>query len=113
MASPTSRSLEYLRDRGWIARVVEKWIPFRKIRVDCLGGDILAIHPATKRTMLIQATSDSNHTSRVKKSVANEEVKHWLQCDNEFEIWSWKKGRKEPRREKLRLDDLQEVESGV
>lgn len=111
MGSPTSRSLEYLRERGWVAHVVEKWIPFRKIRQDCFGGDILTIHPAARRTMLIQATSASNHSSRVEKSKANEKVQFWLTCGNEFEVWSWKKGKKEPRREKIQLHDLHEVES--
>jgi hypothetical protein len=93
--------------------VVEKWIPFRKIRVDCFGGDVLAIHPASKRTLLVQATSDTNHSSRVTKSRENEEVRYWLTAGNEFEIWSWKKGKKEPRREKLKLADLQGARSGV
>jgi len=109
VSSPTARSLEYLRDRGWIARVVEKWIPFRKIRLDCFGGDVLAIHPASKRTMLIQATSDSNHSSRKLKSMKNDEVRYWLTTGNEFEVWSWKKGKKEPRREKLELSGLQDA----
>lgn len=107
MSSPTARSLEYLRERGWVAHVVEKRNPFTKKLKDCFGGDILCVHPASKQTMLIQATSDSNHGSRMKKSLANDEVRLWLSCDNEFEVWSWKKGKKEPRREKLELRDFE------
>ena len=106
MSSPVSRSLEYLRERGWVAHVVEKRNPFTKKLKDCFGGDILAFHPAAKRTMLVQATSDSNHGARVKKCAANEETKLWIVARNEFEVWSWKKGKREPRQEKLRLSDF-------
>lgn len=91
MGSPTSRSLEYLRERGWVAHVVEKWIPFRKIRQDCFGADIVAIHPGQRLTMWVQTTSSSNHSARVKKCKANLEVGYVLTVGHLFVVHSWKK----------------------
>lgn len=103
MTSPTARSLEWLRERGWLARVVERWNPWSKKRIDLFGGDILAIHPAQKKTLLVQATSGTNHVSRVKKSKENPEVSQWIAGGNEFEVHSWKqrKGNWEVRIEKI------------
>jgi hypothetical protein len=109
LSSPTSRSLEYLRERGWIAHVVEKRNPFTRKLKDCFGADIVAVHPAQALTLWVQATSGSNHNARVKKCKANEEVSHVLRVGHGFEIWSWTKGKKEPRREKLILSDLQQA----
>jgi hypothetical protein len=119
--SPTSRSLKWLRDRGWRAHVVEKRIPFRNITVDCFGGDILAIHVAQKLTMLVQATSDSNHSSHREKCLRSEsekdspghaeEIVDWLSVGNKFEIWSWKKGKCDPRREAITLGNFPENRS--
>jgi len=64
--SPTQRSLALLRKRGYVAEVVEKWIPQVKRRKDLFGiGDVLAIREG--EVLLVQATSDSNVSSRVNK----------------------------------------------
>lgn len=46
MTSPTARSLQKLRDEGWTAAVVEKWISYRDAKLDEklweLVGDLLA-----------------------------------------------------------------------
>ena len=104
--SPTSRTLGWLKERGWRTHVVEKRIPFRNITVDCMGGDILAIHRAQKITMLVQATSASNHSGHVEKCLHNEAVEDWLAVGNAFEVWSWKKGKQEPRREAIKISDF-------
>ena len=53
-SKPVQRSLQSLRENGWEACVVEKWIPPRGsmkfgVRVDAFGfGDILACRPETR-----------------------------------------------------------------
>jgi len=63
MSSPTSRSLAYLRDLGYQAKVVERWNPYAKIRQDLFGVDILALKPG-EPVLVIQATTGSNHAAR-------------------------------------------------
>lgn len=108
MQSPTSRSLAECRRRGWVAQVVEKWIPQARRRVDLWGiGDIIVMDGAPG-SLLIQATSGSNHSSRVQKALAEPKLKLWLEAGNRFQVWSWKKvkGRWELRTQAIRLDDI-------
>lgn len=66
MSSPTQRSLAALRADGWLAEVVEKWIPGANIRKDLFGFiDIVAIRDT--ETVGVQTTSASNLSARVKK----------------------------------------------
>lgn len=66
MSSPTSRSLELLRDEGWLVAVVERWIPGANIRQDLFGlFDLIAIREDA--TMVVQVTSASNVASRIRK----------------------------------------------
>lgn len=73
MASPTQRSLKLLREEGYLAEVVERWVPGARIRSDLFGfGDILAIGPTPvdhgpADLLIVQTTSDSNVSARVKK----------------------------------------------
>src|SRR6267378_421208 len=103
--SPTARSLEWLRERGWSARVVERRNPFTHKLSDVFGADIVAIHRAQKVTLWVQATSGANHNARVKKCMENPEVADVLAVDHQFEIWSWAKkgGSWRIRREALTL----------
>jgi hypothetical protein len=69
--SPTQRSLKLMRERGYLAEVVEKWIPVVKQRKDLYGFiDILCISP--EGIVGVQATSASNMASRIAK-IANHE----------------------------------------
>lgn len=73
MSSPTSRSLDLLRKQGYLADVVERWIPGANIRKDLFGFiDIVAIKDGEIRG--IQATTGSNCSSRVKKIAAHDNV---------------------------------------
>lgn len=90
--SPTARSLKYLRDLGYTAEVVEKWVPVVKIRKDYLGIiDILAFKPGQTRMLGIQATSGSNVSARMRKAEENENFQNWLSCGHEFWVWGWSK----------------------
>ena len=71
--TPTARSLKHLRDQGYLAQVVEKWIPQAKRRVDLYGFiDILAIKGG--EVLGVQATSTSNISARVRKIQDHENV---------------------------------------
>lgn len=83
MASPTARSLAYLRKEGWSAYVVEKFNSFTKRRTDVAGfGDLLAWSPYTCQTALVQVTSTGNLASRRKKILieCNAEAQTWMEA---------------------------------
>ena len=90
--SPTQLSLKWLRQHGFKAEVVEKWIPRANVRKDLFGCiDIVAIHAEQKLTLGVQVTSYSNMAARKKKAEALEDIKTWLQVGNQFVIHGWQK----------------------
>lgn len=92
MASPTSRSLEVLREAGWLCEVVEKWNQWSKTRKDLYGFiDILAVKRG--EILGVQATSDSNVSARVKKIAEHENVGQVRESGIRIEVWGWKKGK--------------------
>ena len=103
--SPTELTLNRLRKEGWTAAVVEKWKPcLRKgklepygVRVDLFGlFDVLAFNDFW--IVGIQATSASNHASRVKKMRANPLLEAWLRNACRFaEVWTFRQKKKGAR----------------
>ncbi len=90
MTSPTARSLAYLRKRGYVPEVVERFNYFSKKRVDYLGViDILAIHSKKMGVLGIQATSRANMLARVRKCQKKHRVKIWLAAGNKLEVHGW------------------------
>jgi hypothetical protein len=74
-AGPTQRSLAHLRGQGYVAEVVEKWIPMVKRRKDLFGFiDILAVHPEREGVIGVQATSGSHVSARIDKIVNHDNV---------------------------------------
>jgi hypothetical protein len=70
--SPTQLSLAWLKKEGYLAEVVEKWIPGANIRKDLWGWcDIVAIRD--EETVAVQCTSWDNISSRCKKIA---EIRH-------------------------------------
>ena len=66
MVSPTQRSLQELRDRGYSAWVVEHYNSFTYQRKDLFGFiDILAIKKG--ETLAVQTTSRGNIQARIKR----------------------------------------------
>lgn len=88
--SPTARSLAYLKDLGYRAKVVERWNPFAKIRQDLFGGDILALKPG-EPVLVIQATTGVNHAARREKLETEGFISLWKGAGASLEIWSWAK----------------------
>jgi len=66
VSSPTSRTLEELRRRGYpLVQVVEKWIPQARKRVDLFG--IIDVVAVGADIVGVQATSASNVSARIAK----------------------------------------------
>ena len=73
--TPTQRSLELLRSRGYTVAVVERSSNFRGVfrRHGLFGiADLIAIRP--DEVMLVQVTSGSNVSARIKKIADSEHV---------------------------------------
>lgn len=90
--SPTARSLAYLRKAGFVAEVVEKWIPGANIRRDFLGIiDILAFRPGSPVMVGVQATSRSNMGARQRKAMESTTLIPWVSSGHMFLVWGWDK----------------------
>jgi hypothetical protein len=94
--TPTARSLAYLRRRGYLADVAERWIPGANIRRDLFGCiDIAAIGRDLAGVLGVQATTIGNMSSRLAKARALPALRTWLAAGNRFEVWGWaKRGRR-------------------
>lgn len=93
-ATPTSRSMEHLRKLGYAVDKVERRNPVTRITNDLFGFiDLLALETKIYPSLLaVQATSTSNLSSRIKKSLENPLLKFWLSVSGtEFECWGWSK----------------------
>jgi hypothetical protein len=99
--SPTQRSLKLMRERGFHAETVEKWIPGANIRRDlwgfvdvlCLGDDGL---------VAVQCTSLSNVSSRIKKIADSPLVYRVRKCGVRILVHGW--GKKQGRWQVRELD---------
>jgi uncharacterized membrane protein YqiK len=90
--SPTARTLGYLRQRGYLAGVVEQRVPHTFITRDLLGfADVLAVHADVPGALFVQVTSGANHAARRKKLAALAAVATVLAAQNRVEIHSWRK----------------------
>lgn len=88
--SPTARSLAKLRKEGWVAGVVEKWIPQTKMRKDLFGFiDIVAVRGGV--ILGVQATGGSgNGVKRMEKARAQPEFEAWVRAGL-FVVHEWNK----------------------
>jgi carbonic anhydrase len=90
MSSPTQRSLAKLRADGWLADVVEKWIPMARVRKDLWGFvDILCLRG--KEILAVQTTTDSNVSARVNKITNHENVDAVRKAGIAIVVHGWKR----------------------
>jgi hypothetical protein len=90
--SPTSRTLEVLREQGYTVAVVEKWNPHARIRQDLFGFiDILAIKRG--ETLAVQATA-AGVSARLKKITESELLPKVREAGWIIQIWGWTKSAK-------------------
>lgn len=90
MTSPTQLTLKKLRDDGYVAEVVEKWIPGANIRRDLFGFiDVLAIKPG--EILGVQCTSRGHVRNRCNKIAESDLVDNVREANIKIEVWGWDK----------------------
>lgn len=96
---------ELLRAEGYLAAVVERWIPHADLRADLFGfADVLAVHPRDRLFLLVQTTTTDNLASRVAKVQRRPETALWLRAGGRVELHGWDGNRL--RRLSVSADDL-------
>jgi carbonic anhydrase len=86
--TPTARSLAHLRAQGYLAEVVERWIPGCNIRKDLFGFiDILAVRD--NEVLGVQATSRDNVSARVAKIAEHENIAAVRKANIRLEVHGW------------------------
>lgn len=91
MSSPTQRSLKFLRDNGYLAEVVERWIPGANIRKDLWGWcDILALSP-DRNILAVQTTTKKNMSARIQKISDSETVSAVREAGIAINVHGWEK----------------------
>jgi hypothetical protein len=108
--NPTVRTLQHLRNNGWIAAPVERFIAVKQIRIDLFGfGDVVAAHAKNKRILIVQCTSLSNLSSRVAKVRSKPEAAAWLAANGEIQCWGWalREGHWQAKIVEIHGDDMQ------
>jgi hypothetical protein len=99
--SPTQRTLEEMRRRGYLADVVERWLPNANVRRDLYGFiDVLCIvrDPTSELfrkdpVVAVQATSWSNVSARVRKIADHENIAAVRRAGIRVLVHGWKKNR--------------------
>lgn len=104
MSSPTQRTLKLLKEKGYKAAIVERWLQYAGSfgkRQDMFGIiDVLAITPDI--TLGIQCCSGSavGHYQKITKE-KNQEAYDWLSNPGRsLEIWAWRKLKKKLKKPK-------------
>jgi hypothetical protein len=91
LGSPTQRSLKYMRERGFHAEVVEKWIPGANIRKDLWGFvDIVCLGDGGPITV-VQSTSASNLAARITKIAESPLVGRVRSAGIKILVHGWRK----------------------
>ncbi len=108
--TPTARTLKYLRDSGYLAGVVEQWVPGAHIRRDLFGCmDVLTFHPCENEVLAIQCTTSAHVSDRLKKAQGLADLAEWLRMPcRRFEVWGWFKsaGRWQVKRIPLPYEEM-------
>lgn len=102
--SPTARTLEACRKRGWPAQVVEKWLPGRRrnpktgqleetaygVRKDLFGFIDLVVLDDRPGVLGIQTCAGASLAARLDKAREQEHFEAWLAAGNRFQVWGWR-----------------------
>ncbi len=93
--SPMERTLKELKANPdcLFVRKVEHWNPFARKRIDLWGADVQAIYK--DKILAIQVTSMSGNSEHIRAALADPMVKAWVNAGGHFEVWSWRKLKKE------------------
>lgn len=109
--TPTQRSLAWLRKRGWIVGIVEKWNHVVHIRQDLWHFADLISSKLGEQATLIQVCSAAGGdvAARRRKIQENKYAQLWLQAGHAVEIHGWAKRGARGETKKWTLRRLQAV----
>jgi hypothetical protein len=110
--TPTARTLTLLRREGFTAGVVERWLPYARMRSDLFGCmDVVAVRGGEPGVLGVQATTAANLAARLKKAKQQPELRAWLAAGNRFAVFAWHKrgGRWQVRMVSVQAGDLGEI----
>lgn len=83
--------IQYAEAKGWLIGIVERWIPYARIRKDLFGFiDLVAIDPEFN-VYGIQTTSQSNVNARINKIKTHQNYDRVRHSSMKIEVWGWKK----------------------
>lgn len=100
--SPTQRTRDWLKKRGTISAIVERWNAHARVRQDLFGfADIVAVE---SRIIAVQVTTGPNVAARLTKIFESENARKWLAGGGLIEVHGWAKrgARGKAKRWKLR-----------
>lgn len=125
MASPTQRTLTYLRKQGYMVGIVEKYNRFAHVRQDLFNFiDLVAVLPGEKGCLAVQATAGYGDVNRRVEKIRDlplvelsgkkrHRAKVWLRAGNRILVIGWNKkgarGKRKtwtPNEKWLTLEDL-------
>lgn len=88
--SPTQLTMAWMKRRGFVAQIVERWNPFAKVRQDLFQViDIVAVNKQGD-LLGIQVTTRSNMSSRRAKVRESLGAKYWA-THNQIQVHGWQK----------------------
>ncbi len=93
--TPMQRTLKELKNNPDCLRCkkVEHWNAFAHKRVDLWGADVQALF--TNYILAIQVTDATGNAGHVRAALADENVRDWVNAGGRFEVWAWRKLKKE------------------
>ena len=89
--TPTARSLEYARKRGWAASVCERYCSYTRRRFDLFGVFDLVVLDDLWGCIGVQTTSGPNVSARIHKMESSSDCSRWLASGLRAEVWGWRK----------------------
>ncbi len=90
--SPTARTMQECKKRGWPVSKAEYFNSFTKRRHDLFNFiDVVALDMDTGTIIGIQSTTTSNLTSRIKKTIELESSRQWKKCGGRIVMHGWAK----------------------
>lgn len=105
--TPTQRSLALLRQEGFLAAVVERYLHQIQRKQDLFGfADLFAFH-RDGRVLLVQTTTAAHLSDRLAKVRDSFEASAWVLAGHALELHGWDGPRL--RRLEVRGEDLQPI----
>jgi len=89
-ASPTERTMAWLRQQGYTVDKVEHRVAFGRTTRDLFGfADIVALKPGHCGVLAVQATTGPHLAERVAKVVGEPRAGLWRSCSNMIIVVGW------------------------